>query len=180
MERVSRAAVPSVANATLVLMAAFVLGGCVRNSAASAHGPAPELVGIQGWLNSPPQSIEMLRGQVILVEFWTRDCTNCRHALEQTVRWHRRYKDRGLVVIGIHTPETETESDVQGVQDAMREQGITFPVALDNRYDTWDAYGNQYWPAYYLINRDGEVVRKQVGEGDYAASEAAIVELLDE
>jgi thiol-disulfide isomerase/thioredoxin len=166
--------------AMLVLPVAFVLGGCVRSSAASAHGPAPELVGIQGWLNSPPQSIETLRGRVVLVEFWTRNCINCRHALEHTVRWHRRYKDRGLVVIGIHTPETEMETDVQGVQDALRDQGITYPVALDHGYATWDAYGNQFWPAYYLINRDGDVVRKHVGEGDYAATEAAIVELLEE
>lgn len=164
----------------LGLAAMLVLCGCMRSSSAHAYGPAPEFVGIEGWLNSPPLSIESLRGKVVLVEFWTHRCINCLHVLPHTVQWHERYKDRGLVVIGIHTPETEEEGEVPGLQATMREMGVRFPVALDNGYATWNAYGNQYWPAYYLVNREGEVVRRHVGEGDYAATEAAIVELLGE
>ena len=155
------------------------LCGCVRSSSAHAYGPAPEFIGIEGWINSPPLSIEGLRGKVVLVEFWTHRCINCLHVLPHTVQWHERYKDRGLVVVGIHTPETEEEGQVPALQATMRELGVTFPVALDNRYATWDAYRNQFWPAYYLINREGEIVRKHVGEGDYGETEAAIVALLE-
>jgi thiol-disulfide isomerase/thioredoxin len=164
----------------LALVAVVALAGCVRTSSARAYGPAPEFAGIEGWLNSPPLSIEGLRGKVVLVEFWTHRCINCLHVLPHTIQWHERYKARGLVVVGIHTPETEEEAGVPSLQAAMRELGVTFPVALDNGYGTWDAYGNQFWPAYYLINREGEIVRKHVGEGGYGETEAAIVSLLEE
>ena len=150
----------------------------VSPTASSPAPVAPEFRGIDHWLNGPPQTLAALRGKVVLVEFWTHRCINCLHVLPHTVQWHERYKDRGLVVVGIHTPETEEEGEVPGLQATMRELGVSFPVALDNGYATWNAYGNQYWPAYYLVNREGEVVRKHVGEGDYGATEAAIVELL--
>ena len=168
------------AGGACVLLVFALLGGCVRSSAAQAYGPAPEFAGIEGWLNTPPQSMERLRGEVVLVQFWTHGCSSCRHALPHTERWHRRYGKRGLVVVGIHTPETEEEAEVPGLQAAIQELGLTFPVALDNGYGTWDAYDNQYWPAHYLVDRDGDIVLKHVGEGDYAETEAAIVALLDD
>ena len=164
----------------VLVFAAAGLAGCMRSSSAHSYGPAPEFVGIEGWLNSPPLSIEGLRGKVVLVEFWTHRCINCLHTLPYTIQWHQRYESRGLVVVGIHTPETEEEAQVPGLQAAIRELGITFPVALDGAYGTWDAYNNKVWPASYLINREGEIVRKHVGEGDYAETEAAIVALLEE
>jgi thiol-disulfide isomerase/thioredoxin len=164
----------------VALLAVLATAGCVRSSAAQAHGAAPEFVGIEGWLNTPPQSMERLRGQVVLVQFWTHRCGSCRHVLPSTQLWHERYAPEGLVVVGIHTPETEAEADVAGLQAAIHELGLTFPVALDSRYETWDAYGNQYWPAHYLVDRDGDIVLKHVGEGDYAETEAEIVALLDD
>lgn len=177
MTRDARKLVPAF---TLGLVALLLLCGCVRGSSANAYGRAPEFVGLQGWLNAPPQSIEGLRGKVVLVQFWSHRSAGCANVLPYVVRWHERYKDRGLAVVGIHTPQTEEESDVPGLQSAMREQGVRFPVGLDNGYATWDAYGNRIWPAYYLVNREGLLVARQVGEGNYEQTEARIVALLEE
>lgn len=151
--------------------------GCVNQATADAphrYGPAPAFVGIEGWVNSSPLTIANLRGKVVLIEFWTHQCINCMRVLPHTVKWHQRYKDRGLVVIGVHTPETESEAQPEALQAAIRKFGIEFPVALDTHFSTWEAYGTQAWPTTYLIDRQGMIVRKHIGEGEYAETETAI------
>lgn len=164
------------------LAAGLGAAGCINQAPAEPlrrHGDAPEFVGIDGWINSPPLSIAGLRGKVVLVEFWTHQCINCMRVLPHTVEWHRRYKDRGLVVIGVHTPETESEAQPEAVQAAIRKFGIEFPVALDDRFTTWEAYGTQAWPTTYLIDRQGTIIRKHIGEGEYGETEAAIRKALE-
>lgn len=157
----------------------FVAAALALTANASAM-PAPEFKGIDKWLNSAPLTIEGLRGKVVLVDFWTYTCINCIRTLPHVVKWHQAYKDKGLVVVGVHTPEYAFERKTSNVQDALTRFGITFPVAQDNRYDTWDAYGNRYWPAFYLINKQGRIVYTHFGEGKYAETDAAIRRLLAE
>lgn len=139
---------------------------------------APELTGIDRWLNSEPLTLQQLRGKVVLVDFWTATCINCIHTLPYVNAWYQQYKDQGLAVIGVHTPEYPFERDTDTVRTAISRYGIRYPVAQDNRYATWNAYGNQYWPAFYLIDRKGNIVYSHFGEGDYAQTEAEIRQLL--
>jgi thiol-disulfide isomerase/thioredoxin len=139
---------------------------------------APEFTGIDLWLNSEPLDMAKLRGKVVLVDFWTYSCINCAHTLPALVKWHRAYKDQGLVVIGVHTPEFPYERETAGLQTAMQRFHIEYPVAQDNHYATWQAYNNQYWPAQYLIDRNGRIVRQHFGEGGYEEMEQAIREQL--
>lgn len=142
--------------------------------------PAPEFSGIEGWLNSAPLAMQGLRGKVVLVDFWTYTCINCIRTLPHVKSWHEKYKDKGLVVVGVHTPEYPFERSTANVQAAIKRFGIGYPVAQDNRYATWQAYGNQYWPAVYLIDRRGRIVYTHFGEGAYVETEARIRALLDE
>ncbi|VVD84526.1 thioredoxin [Pandoraea communis] len=137
-------------------------------------GAAPEFTGVDNWLNSQPLTLQQLRGKVVLVDFWTYSCINCIHTLPYVQQWYKKYKDQGLVVVGVHTPEYAFERDTGNVSDAIRRFGITYPVALDNRYATWKAYDNLYWPAFYLVDKSGKIVYTHFGEGDYDKTEAAI------
>ena len=148
--------------------------------ASEAPKPAPALTGITQWLNSPPLTLSSLRGQVVLVDFWTYACANCIHTLPHLKRWHALYKNQGLTVIGIHTPEFAFEREPDNVRTAIAQWGITYPVALDNQYRTWNAWHNDYWPALYLIDRQGRIVFQHVGEGDYALIEARIRQALQQ
>lgn len=139
---------------------------------------APELTGIHQWLNSPPLSMKALRGKVVMIDFWTHACVNCVRTLPHVQRWHERYAAQGLVVVGVHTPEFAFERSTESVQRAIRRHGLTYPVAQDNRYQTWNAYANQYWPAIYLVDRQGRIVFTHFGEGDEAAIEQRIQQLL--
>ncbi|MGH6646886.1 cytochrome c biogenesis protein DipZ [Aquabacterium sp.] len=139
---------------------------------------APEFTGIGQWLNSPPLSLKALRGQVVLVEFWTYGCSNCVNTLPHIQRWHERYASRGLTVVGVHTPEFAFERSPDHVRQALGRHGLSYPVALDNHYQTWNAYGNRYWPALYLIDRQGRIVFTHVGEGDEARIEQRIQQVL--
>jgi thiol-disulfide isomerase/thioredoxin len=144
-----------------------------------AHpAPAPDFTGIDKWLNSEPLTLQQLRGKVVLVDFWTYSCINCVHTLPYVKTWNQKYKDQGLVVVGVHTPEYPFERDTGNVQTAIKRFGITYPVAQDNRYATWTAYDNQYWPGFYLIDKKGQVVYTHFGEGKYEETEAAIKRLL--
>jgi thiol-disulfide isomerase/thioredoxin len=147
-------------------------------SAAPLSNTAPEFTGIDNWLNSPPLTLQQLRGKVVLVDFWTYTCPNCINTLPYVKSWNQKYKDQGLTVIGVHTPEYPFERNTENVQKAIARFGITYPVAQDNRYATWGAYNNQYWPAFYLIDKKGQVVYTHFGEGDYAQTEAKIQALL--
>jgi thiol-disulfide isomerase/thioredoxin len=114
----------------------------------------------------------------VLVDFWTYTCINCINTLPYVKSWHQKYKDQGLQVIGVHTPEYPFERSTDNVKTAIKRFDIRFPVAQDNRYATWTAYNNQYWPAFYLIDKKGKVVYTHFGEGKYAETEAKIQELL--
>ena len=140
--------------------------------------PAAELAGISAWINSEPLTLQQLRGKVVLIDFWTYTCINCIRTFPYLKLWHSRYADDGLVILGIHTPEFEFEKDFANVRQATVDNGIVWPVAQDNDFATWDAYNNRYWPAKYLIDRDGVVRYTHFGEGHYAETEAQIRELL--
>ena len=139
---------------------------------------APELRSIKDWINSAPLTLAQLRGKVVLVDFWTYSCINCVRTLPYLEKWYEKYRSKGFVIIGVHAPEFSFEKVLKNVKAAVRERGLTYPVALDNDFATWNAYANEYWPAHYLIDRAGNVVATHFGEGDYAETEAAIQKLL--
>lgn len=143
-------------------------------------GVAPEFVGIDTWLNSGPLTLKSLKGKVVLIDFWTYTCINCIRTMPYVTAWYEKYKNEGLVIVGIHTPEFEFERKTENVIEAMRRYGITYPVAQDNDYRTWLAYDNHYWPAKYLVDKDGNVRYIHFGEGNYEETERAIQQLLQE
>ncbi len=144
-------------------------------------GTAPDIKGIAGWLNTPsgaPVDLKSLRGKVVLVDFWAYSCINCQRAIPHVVDWYGKYKDLGLEVIGVHSPEYAFEKNAGNVASGADDLGITYPVALDNSLSTWTNYRNRYWPAEYLIDANGTVRHIKFGEGDYAVTESLIRELL--
>ena len=141
-------------------------------------GPMPSLDGAAGWLNSPPLGRDALKGKVVLVDFWTYSCINCLRSLPYVKAWEAKYRDDGLVVIGVHTPEFAFEKDAANVRKALADLGVAYPVAIDNDYAIWRAFGNRYWPAHYFIDANGRVRYQHFGEGDYAGSERVIRALL--
>jgi cytochrome c biogenesis protein CcdA/thiol-disulfide isomerase/thioredoxin len=146
-------------------------------------GRAPDFTGNDHWLNTPgerPLTLEGLRGRVVLVDFWTYTCINCLRTLPQLRAWDARYRDDGLTIVGVHTPEFTFERELDNVERAVRRNRLPYAVAQDNAYATWNAWGNQYWPAKYLIDSDGRVRYTHFGEGAYAETEAAIRALLAE
>jgi len=146
----------------------------------NAQGAMPSLTGAVEWINSPALSNESLKGKVVLVDFWTFDCINCKHTLPYVKDWARKYEKDGLVVIGVHTPEYGFERIIDNVRDKVKEYGITYPVAIDNNYAIWRNFDNQYWPAHYLIDAKGQVRFTHFGEGRYDTQEKMIQQLLDE
>jgi thiol-disulfide isomerase/thioredoxin len=142
------------------------------------RGPAPEFTGIEQWLNSPPLTLAALRGQVVLVDFWTYSCINCIRTLPHVNAWADKYKSAGLVVVGVHTPEFGFERSTANVQSAIARLGVKHPVAQDNRYATWKAFGNRYWPAHYLVDKHGRIQYQHFGEGEYTRTEGVIQALL--
>jgi cytochrome c biogenesis protein CcdA/thiol-disulfide isomerase/thioredoxin len=144
------------------------------------EGPMPDLSGAIGWLNSPPLSRNSLRGKVVLVDFWTYSCINCLRALPYIEGWAEKYKDAGLVVIGVHTPEFAFEKERANVEKAVRDLKVSYPVAIDSDYKIWQAFNNEYWPAHYFIDGKGRIRYHHFGEGEYGESERVIQELLKE
>src|SRR3984885_8747174 len=144
------------------------------------EGGLPDMDGAVAWLNSPPLSRESLRGKVVLVNFWTYSCINSLRELPYMKAWAAKYKDAGLVVIGVHTPEFGFEKERANVQQALHDLKITYPVAIDSNYGIWRAFRNNYWPANYFIDGQGRIRDHHFGEGEYAASERVIRELLKE
>lgn len=146
-------------------------------------GRAPEFTDTGQWFNTPggrPLSLRQLRGRVVLIDFWTYTCINCIRTLPYVKAWDERYRGKGLTVIGVHTPEFPFEREAGNVADAIAQNGLEYPVVQDNEYGTWEAWGNQYWPAKYLIDTRGRVRYAHFGEGEYGETEAAIRELLAE
>lgn len=140
--------------------------------------PAPELAGIQDWINSDPFTLESLRGKVVLVDFWTYSCINCVRTLPYITQWDEKYRDKGLVIVGVHAPEFAFEKSRANVESAVAAHGILYPVVLDNDLDTWTNFRNRYWPAHYLVDKNGRVVYTHFGEGRYAQTEHNIRYLL--
>lgn len=143
-------------------------------------GAMPSLAGANAWLQSPPLNPAGLRGKVVLVDFWTFGCVNCQRALPAVRDWARRYRDDGLVVIGVHAPEFAFERDRGNVERAVRRMGLDFPIAIDNDFAVWKAWSNHYWPTLYLVDAQGRVRWRHIGEGAYVETEQAIRQLLDE
>ena len=170
----------------VVAIAVFLVAGSLFvnvNPAAAMGlpviGKAPDIV--QGrWINSQPLNMSSLRGRVVLIDFWTYTCINCIRALPYINAWYAKYADKGLVIIGVHTPEFEFEKDYANVKAAVERYGVKYPVVQDNNYATWNAYGNHYWPHHYLIDKDGNIRYDHIGEGSYDETEKAIQDLLGE
>jgi cytochrome c biogenesis protein CcdA/thiol-disulfide isomerase/thioredoxin len=167
-------------------MSGAMTGSAVRSAhtppagAPPVEGELPPLSGAVAWLNSPPLTPQGLRGKVVLIDFWTYSCINCLRALPYVKSWYARYAADGLVVIGVHAPEFAFEKNIDNVKRAVRDLGITYPVAIDNDYAIWSAFNNQYWPAHYFIDAQGRIRGHHFGEGDYAGSEELIRQLLTE
>lgn len=164
--------------ATVAAAAALPARAGVSASELPDFGAAPEFAGIERWLNSEPLTMSGLRGRVVMVDFWTFACINCQRTMPHVNAWAERYAAQGLTIVGVHTPEFPFERSADNVASAMKRQGIRHPVALDNRYATWKAYANQYWPAAYLIDAQGRIRYKHFGEGEYARTESVIRALL--
>ena len=139
---------------------------------------APPITGITQWLNSEPLDLASLKGKVVLIDFWTYSCINCIRTFPHIKSWHEKYKDDGLVIIGVHAPEFAFEGKPKNVEKALKKFGITYPVAMDNNFSTWKNFENKYWPAHYLIDRQGQVVYTHFGEGQYDITENNIRYLL--
>jgi thiol-disulfide isomerase/thioredoxin len=146
----------------------------------AAGGRMPSLDGATGWLNSPPLTTEGLRGRVVAVDFWTYTCINWLRTVPYVRAWDEAYRDAGLVVLGVHTPEFPFEQDVDNVSWAIQDRRITYPVAIDSDYAIWTAFANMYWPALYVVDAQGHIRYHHFGEGAYAESEQAIRQLLGE
>jgi cytochrome c biogenesis protein CcdA/thiol-disulfide isomerase/thioredoxin len=144
------------------------------------EGTLPSLDGAVEWLNSPPLTAEALRGKVVLVDFWTYSCINCLRSIPYVKAWAEKYRDQGLVVIGVHAPEFAFEKVVGNVRGAVSDLKVNYPVAIDNNYAIWRAFNNQYWPAHYFIDANGRIRHHHFGEGDYDGSERIIQQLLAE
>jgi len=169
-------------------MMAAASSGMMRASQAATDNPAPlpvegELPSLNGaiqWLNSPPLTAQSLRGKVVLIDFWTYSCINCLRSLPYVKAWADKYKDQGLVVIGVHAPEFAFERNVDNVKKATHDLGIDYPVAIDNNYAIWRSLNNEYWPAHYFVDAQGRIRYHHFGEGGYAQSEKVIQQLLTE
>jgi thiol-disulfide isomerase/thioredoxin len=172
--------------APIIVIIVLVVGALVFTGGPSASAPeagssgpaAPDFAGGSGWLNSGPLTIAGLRGKVVLVDFWTYSCINCQRTFPFLQQWWQKYRDRGLIIVGVHTPEFSFEKDPANVQQALRTYGVTWPVVLDNDMAIWNAYQNHYWPHKYLIDRAGRVVYDHIGEGGYIDTERRIAAAL--
>lgn len=172
----------------LALVAAIGLGATAAQTVSTSDEP-PSIVGTSplgglsgatGWINSKPLNAKQLKGKVVLVDFWTYSCINCLRALPYMEAWSEKYKDAGLVVIGVHTPEFNFEKEEPNVQKAVQKFGITYPIAMDSDREIWNAFHNEYWPAHYFIDVKGKVRFEHFGEGNYDESEHWIQQLLQE
>ncbi len=167
--------------ATIVMIGLYLNSlGVIRPQEVGDFQKAPELQGIVSYLNTDGIRLSDLNGKVVLIDFWTYSCINCIRTLPYLKEWHSKYSDKGLEIIGVHTPEFEFEKDYDNVKMAVEKYGIKYPVVLDNDYKTWNAYKNQFWPRKYLIDANGFIRYDHIGEGAYEETEKKIQELLAE
>ena len=185
IDGIKPAAAPPSAGATMAMSNSMAGGSTMMRAGKPSEGlpiegEIPSLSGATSWLNSPPLTAQGLRGKVVLVDFWTYSCINCLRALPYVTGWYEKYKDHGLVVIGVHAPEFAFEKDAGNVRRAVADLHIAYPVALDNNFAIWQAFNNQYWPAHYFIDSQGHIRAHHFGEGSYDESETIIRQLLTE
>lgn len=172
--------------ASQLLLAGMLAGAIGASTETSAEaqlpveGELPSFGGATGWLNSPPLTAAGLRGKVVLVEFWTYTCINWLRTLPYVRAWAEKYKDQGLVVIGVHSPEFEFEKNVDNVRQAAKDMRLSYPIAVDSGHAVWGAFENQYWPALYFVDAKGQIRHHHFGEGEYEKSERVIQQLLTE
>lgn len=173
-------AMPGGAAALQVTPAQFLASrSAIVHQESTQYTAAPEITDPSGWINTQPFTLASLIGQkVVLVDFWTYSCINCIRTIPYVNAWYAKYKNAGLVIVGVHAPEFQFEHNLSNVQAAVKQLGIQYPVVLDNDMGTWDAYQNLYWPAEYLINVDGFIVHNSIGEGNYNETETAIQQAL--
>ena len=162
------------------MRSAMSLFGTRRHAPLPAEGHMPGFGGATGWLNSPPLTLDDLRGKVVLVDFWTYTCINWLRTLAWVRAWAEKYRDQGFVVVGVHTPEFPFEQDVDNVRPAAEALSVPYPIALDSDYGVWRDFSNRYWPAVYIADADGRIRHHQFGEGGYDDCERAIQQLLRE
>ena len=162
-----------------LLTGLIMLTAAAVTLASDVGRPAPEILN-ETWLNSQPQHLTALKGRVVMVEFWTFGCYNCRNVEPYVKQWHKKFAPQGLVVIGVHSPEFDSERDIENVKRYVQEHAITYPVAIDNDFATWKSYNNRYWPAMYLIDKQGVIRYVHIGEGEYTTTEQKIQALLAE
>ncbi|MBD9651265.1 cytochrome c biogenesis protein DipZ [Ensifer sp. ENS09] len=180
LDRLRSGASPVGVASTRMTLAAKDTRQAVYRSDLPVEGQFPSLDGAVQWLNSKPLTSAELRGKVVLVDFWTYSCINCIRTIPYVRAWAEKYRDQGLVVIGVHAPEFAFEKQIGNVEKAVRDFKITYPVAIDNDFTIWRAFSNSYWPAHYFIDAEGQVRYTHFGEGDYEGSERVIQELLAE
>lgn len=166
--------------ASWISAAVLIIGVAATASATKDEGRMPDLDGAAAWLNSPPLASKALRGKVVLVNFWTYSCINSLRELPYIKAWAAKYKDAGLVVIGVHSPEFGFEKDPTNVKSAVSDYRVPFPVPIDSNHSIWDAFRNQYWPADYFIDGKGRIRYHHFGEGEYGKAERVIQTLLKE
>ena len=164
---------------TQSFLAGVVAAVLLVSSLTPAAATAPE-ISAETWLNSEPVRMRELRGKVVLVEFWTYGCYNCKNVEPYVRRWHERYADDGLVILAVHSPEFEYESKLDNVRRYIADNGIEYAVPVDNDFSTWRDFGNRAWPTFYLIDKQGDIVYSRIGEGAYDRTEATIRRLLAE
>jgi thiol-disulfide isomerase/thioredoxin len=165
-----------VTGVTKLLLSPF---GSSTEYKSSESATAPELASGE-WINSEPLKLKDLRGRVVLIEFWTFGCINCRNSLPFVERWHDRYGEKGLTVIGVHSPEFDEEKNVESLRGQVASLGIRYPVVTDNDYKTWTAYNVEAWPTIFLLDKQGRIRWMRVGEGNYDETERLIQKLLAE
>lgn len=165
-----------------ILMILGLVGGmqAIAPCSHAAVGMAAPDIASATWLNGPPLRLSDLRGRVVMVEFWTFGCYNCRNVEPYVKAWHEQFADKGLTIIGVHAPEFAYEHDVEKVKRYMAEHGIRYPVPIDNDFTIWNRYGNRYWPAMYVIDKRGVIRAIRIGEGGYTETERLIQQLLAE
>ncbi len=157
---------------------ASAAGARARPSPLDDEGPFPGLAGGTAWINSPPLTANALRGKVVVIDFWAFSCSNCLAAMPHVKALEAKFRDRGVVVVGVHTPELAHERVESNVRAAVRRLGIVYPVVIDGENRIWNAFENEYWPAVYIVDASGRIRYHHFGEGDYTGQEAAVEELL--
>jgi len=166
---------PIAANSSSASSASQAVPQAKPPAARRPSGPlAPELAGGGAWINSAPLTLAGLKGRVVLIDFWTYGCYNCTNTLPYIKQWWSNYKDQGLVIVGVHTPEFASEKVLENVQSAVKREEIGWPVVQDNDMNIWRAYGNHYWPHFYLVDDRGQIIYDHIGEGAYDETERQI------